>query len=36
MENKLYGAVLLKARQILDYIENASEAPNLREADMFG
>lgn len=33
MENKLYGAVLLKARQILDYIASASEAPTLRELD---
>ncbi|MRN07741.1 IclR family transcriptional regulator [Lactobacillus sp. 0.1XD8-4] len=33
MENKLYGAVLLKARQILDYIASADEAPTLRELD---
>lgn len=33
MENKLYGAVLLKARQILDYIASAPEAPTLRELD---
>ncbi|MBB1078695.1 IclR family transcriptional regulator [Limosilactobacillus sp. STM2_1] len=33
MENKLYGAVLLKARQILDYIASTDEAPTLRELD---
>lgn len=29
MENKLYGTVLLKAKQILDFIANANELPTL-------
>lgn len=33
MEPKLYGAVLLKAKQILDYLAQADEAPTLRELD---
>lgn len=31
MENKLYGTVLLKAKQILDYIAEAAEAPTLND-----
>lgn len=31
MENKLYGTVLLKAKQILDYIAETEEAPTLND-----